>query len=134
MTITTEKLTAWNRFADFARSTALAARLAYAQGDAGRGRALLQELEQAAAAQSSALEAAGADRPQTLPSPLTVPLDKLSTEASRRYARLMREAYEAARAVDYERDYGDDGPADVLEGFAEAAGMDAYGRSGLLRE
>ncbi len=134
MNIPTEKLTAWNRFAELARNTAIAARLAYARGERDKGRKFLQDLEQAAAAASVDMEAAGADRPASLPPPVGVPLALLSTEASRRYARLMREAHAAALAVDRERGYGDDGPAMVLEGFAEAAELDAYGAVGVVRE
>lgn len=72
-------------------------------------------------------------RPQVLPPVKDVPLARLSTDASRRYARLMREAYEAAREVDRECGYGNDGPADVLEGFAEAE-LDAFGAVGVVRE
>lgn len=46
----------------------------------------------------------------------------------------MQEAYEAARAVDHERGYGSDGPADLLEGLAEEAELDAYGAVGVVRE
>ena len=66
--------------------------------------------------------------------PSFVPLELLSTEASRRYARLMREAYEVARAVDHGRGYGNDSPADLLEGLAEEAELDAYGPTGMVRE
>jgi len=134
MNIPTEKLTAWNRFAELTRNTAIAARLAYARGERDKGRKFLQDLEQAAAAASVDMEASGADRPRSLPPPAEVPLALLSTEASRRYARLMREAYAAALDVDRERGYGDDGPALVLEGFAEAAHLDAYGAVGVVRE
>lgn len=134
MNIPTEKLTAWNRFAEMTRNTAIAARLAYARGERDKGRKFLQDLEQAAAAASVDMEASGADRPRSLPPPAEVPLALLSTEASRRYARLMREAHAAALAVDVERGYGDDGPALVLEGFAEAAELDAYGAVGVVRE
>lgn len=134
MNIPTEKLTAWNRFAELARNTAIAARLAYARGERDKGKKFLQDLEQAAAAASVDMEASGADRPRTLPPPADVPLSLLDTPASRRYARLMREAYEAALAVDRERGYGDDGPALVLEGFAEGAELDAYGAVGVVRE
>lgn len=134
MNVTTDKLTGWNRFAQLARNTAIAARLAYAKGDREKGKAMLHDLEQAAAAAAASLEAAGADRPQGLPTPSPVPLALLDTPASRRYARLMREAYEAARAVDRERGFGEDGPADVLEGFAEDAELDAYGPAGAVRD
>lgn len=134
MNVPADKLTTWNRFAELARNTAIAARLAYARGDRDKGKALLKTLEEAAASASVSLEAAGADRPQSLPAPSSVPLELLSTEASRRYARLMREAYEAARAVDHERGYGEDGPADLLEGLAEDAALDAYGAVGVVRE
>ncbi len=134
MNISTEKLTAWNRFAELTRNTAIATRLAYARGDRDKGRKFLQDLEQSAAVASVDMEAAGADRPQNLPAPADVPLNLLSTEASRRYARLMREAYEAAREVDRERGYGEDGPAAVLEGFAETADLDAFGAVGMDRE
>ncbi len=130
MNISGEKLTGWNRFAELSRDTAIAARLAYARGDRDKGRLMLQDLEQAAAAASVSLEAAGADRPHGLPKPKSVPLALLDTPQSRRYARLMREAYEAAREVDHERGYGEDGPADVLEGFAEEAERDAFGAVG----
>lgn len=51
----------------------------------------------------------------------------------------MNKPYEAAREVDRERGFGSDGPADVLEGFAEEvrleeAEMDAYGAMGMGRE
>lgn len=134
MNISTEKLTAWNRFAELTRNTAIAARLAYARGERDKGRKFLQDLEQAAAAASVDMEGAGADRPRNLPPPADVPLNLLSTEASRRYARLMRDAYEAALAVDQERGYGEDGPAAVLEGFAETAELDAFGAVGVVRE
>ena len=134
MNVSNEKLTAWNRFAELARSTAIAARLAYAHGNTDQGVSMLHGLEEAAAATSVSLEAAGADRPQSLPAPMSVPLALLDTPASRKYARLMREAYEAAREVDHERGYGDDGPADVLEGFAEEAERDAFGAVGIVRE
>ncbi len=134
MNVTADKLSAWNRFAQLARNTAIAARLVYAKGDADKGRAMLRDLEEAAATASISLEAAGADRPQALPPPLAVPLALLDTPKSRRYARLMREAYDAARDVDHERGYGDDGPADVLEGFAEEAERDAFGAVGIVRE
>ena len=129
-----DKLNSWNRFAQLARNTAIAARLVYAKGEADKGRAMLRDLEEAAAAASVSLEAAGADRPQSLPAPLSVPLALMDTPKSRKYARLMREAYEAAREVDHERGYGDDGPADVLEGFAEEAERDAFGAVGIVRE
>ena len=134
MNVSTEKLTAWNRFAELARQTSISARLAFAKGEAQRGRVMLSELAEAAAAASVSMEAAGAALPSGAPQGLQVPLELLNTPASRKYARLMREAYEAAREVDHERGYGDDGPADVLEGFAEAAEMDVCGPAGLLRE
>ena len=134
MNVTNEKLTGWNRFAQLARNTAIAARLAYAKGERDKGRLMLQDLEQAAAAAAVSLEAAGADRPHGLPEAAPVPLALLDTPKSRRYAKLMREAYEAAREVDQERGYGEDGPADVLEGFAEDAERDAYGAVGIVRE
>lgn len=134
MNVTADKLSAWNRFAQLARNTAISARLVYAKGDAEKGRAMLRDLEEAAAAASVSLEAAGADRPQALPPALVVPLALLNTPKSRRYARLMREAYEAAREVDRERGYGDDGQADILEGFAEEAERDAFGAVGIVRE
>ena len=134
MNVPAEKLTTWNRFAELARNTAIAARLAYAGGDRDKGKALLKTLEEAAAAASVSLEAAGAERPLALPVASTVPLNLLSTDASRRYARLMREAYEAARAVDHERGYGNDGPADLLEGLAEEAELNAYGAVGMVKE
>ena len=134
MNITLEKLSAWNAFAQLARNTAISVRVCYARGDRQKAIQQLADLETAAAACCVSLEAAGAERPRSLPAPPSVPLALLDTPASRRYARLMREAYEAARAVDHERGYGDDGPADVLEGFAEAAEMDAYGAVGMGRE
>ncbi len=134
MNIPQDKLNGWNRFAELARNTAIAARLAYARGDRAKGRAMLADLENAAAVASVDMEAVGADRPQSLPAPVDVPLALLDTPASRKYARLMREAYEAAREVDHERGYGDDGPADILEGFAEAAELDAFGPVGVVRE
>ena len=70
----------------------------------------------------------------SLSAPPSVPLELLSTDASHRYARLMREAFEAARAVDHERGYGSDGPADMLEGLAEEAEFDAYGAVGVVQE
>ena len=66
MNVTADKLTAWNRFAELARNSAIAARLAYAKGDQGKGRAMLMEMEQAAAAASVSLDAAGADPSQGL--------------------------------------------------------------------
>jgi len=134
MNIEQDKLSAWNRFAELARNTAIAARLAYARDDWDKGKQFLKDLEHAAAAASVSMESAGADRPAPLPDPQGVPLALLDTPASRRYARLMREAYEAALAVDRERGYGSDGPAAMLEGLAEEAELDAYGAVGRVPE
>lgn len=134
MNVTLEKLTIWNQFAQLTRNTAISARVCYARGERQKAAQQLADLEAAAAACCVSLEAAGAERPRSLPAPVSVPLVLLDTPASRRYARLMREAYAAAREVDHERGYGDDGPADVLEGFAEAAEMDVFGPVGAVRE
>lgn len=80
------------------------------------------------------MERAGASPPPDMMPPPDVPLNLLSTDASRRYARLMREAYEAARESDRERGYGDDGPAEMLAGFAAAAERDAFGAVSMIRE
>ena len=61
-------------------------------------------------------------------------LGLLGTEKSQRYTRLMRDAVAAAREVDQERGYGEDGPAAVLESFAEAAELDVFGAVGVVRE
>lgn len=134
MNVPQDKLDAWNRFAELTRNTAIAARLAYARGDRDAGKQFLKDLELAAAASSVSMEGAGAGRPRSLPDPQAVPLALLDTPASRRYARLMREAHEAALAVDRERGYGDDGPAATLEGLAEEAEMQVFGPVGRVRE
>jgi hypothetical protein len=134
MNIDIDKLTAWNRFTELARNTAISARLSYAKGDWTKGRQHLVALEQAAATASVSMEAAGADRPKNLPPPTDVPLALLSTEASRRYARAVRQAYDAALEVDRERGYGNDGPASALAPLVETAELDAFGAVGMLRE
>ncbi len=134
MNIEQKKLDAWNGFAEMARNTAINARLAYARGDRTQGDQSLGALIQAAAAASVSMEAAGAQRPSSRPASKGVPLGLLSTEKSRRYAKLMRAAYEAAREMDHERGYGDDGAADFIEDLALDAEQEACGAVGLLRE
>ncbi len=63
--------------------------------------------------------------------PPDVPLELLDTPANRRLARILEEAVEAAKAVDRERGYGDDGPAGVLEMYAEQVRTEVHGPAGV---
>lgn len=91
-------------------------------------------MELAAAATSVSMEAAGAARSAGLPTPQAVPLALLDTPASRKYLDAIRAAYEAARVLDDERGYGDDGPAGNLRRLVDEAEMDVYGPPGRDRD
>ena len=121
---------------------ALAGRLKGAVGQAlrQRGRAQAEALETAAglaAQMETRLEQAGAQRPAALPTPQAVPLELLDTAANRRYARALREPWEAGLAVDRER-YGEkigtDGCAQVIEMVLADVEMEIGGPLGAVRD
>ena len=58
---------------------------------------------------------------------LEVPLELLDTPRNRRLLSALEEAHEAALAVDYERGYGDDGPAQDLEDWTYKVREEVYG-------
>ena len=61
---------------------------------------------------------------------LEVPLNLLDTPANRRLLEALREAHEAAIAVDRERGYGQDGPAQDLEDMVAKTKTEIYGAEG----
>jgi hypothetical protein len=65
---------------------------------------------------------------------LQVPLDLLDTPANRRLLAALEVAWTAAREVDYERGYGDDGPAQDLEDWVAGTKEEIYGPAGSGRE
>lgn len=97
----------------------------------------LQDLMGMAAQMETRLEQAGAERPALVAAPMTVPLALLDTPANRRYARALREAWEAGLAVDRERygeSIGTDGCAQVIEMVLADVEQEIGGPAGLVRE
>ena len=81
------------------------------------------------------LERAGADRPADTPAAVGVPLHLLDTPANRRLLTCLRDALEAARAVDTERGYGGDGgPADMYAMLLAGVETEVLGAPGLPGE
>lgn len=62
---------------------------------------------------------------------LHVPLQLLDTPANRRLLRALEEAHEAALAVDHERGYGEDGPAQDLENMVCETREEIFGPAGM---
>lgn len=91
---------------------------------------LATDLQMTAAALLSEMERAGSARPSSLPPANGVPLHLLDTPANRRLARALREAYEAAQAVDYERGYGEDGPAEHIGELLGRVEQEVFGPAG----
>jgi hypothetical protein len=61
---------------------------------------------------------------------LEVPLHLLDTTANRRYLAALVEAHRAALEVDFERGYGEDGPAQDLEDLVAEVKMEIFGPGG----
>ena len=59
-----------------------------------------------------------------------VPIHLLDTANNRRLMSLLEESYVAALAVDYERGYGHDGPAQVLADWLGTVREEIYGPTG----
>jgi hypothetical protein len=78
------------------------------------------------------LRAEGVDVTEISPtqSGLEVPLHLLDTPTNRRYLDALVEAHRAALAVDYERGYGNDGPAQDLEDLVCEVRMEIFGPGG----
>src|ERR1043166_7726730 len=75
---------------------------------------LLHDLRLVAVGSMMELEGAGAKRPDYIPEPPFVPLHLLDTTANRKYAAVLREAWQCALEVDRERGKGENGPASRL--------------------
>ena len=83
------------------------------------------------------LEQAGAEPPAGKSPTPYVPLELLDTPANRRYARALREAWEAGLAVDRERygeSIGTDGCAQVIEMVLADVEEEIGGPVGMVRE
>ena len=78
------------------------------------------------------LRAQGIDTSQISPTEagLEVPLHLLDTPANRRYLSALIEAHQCALAVDIERGYGQDGPAQDLEDLVCEVRMEVFGPGG----
>lgn len=97
----------------------------------------IEELLGLAAQLETRLERAGARRPSALPPRSRVPLELLDTPANRRYALLLRDAWEAGLAVDRERygpTIGKDGEAQIIEMVLHDVEEEVRGPVGLVRE
>ena len=85
---------------------------------------------------SRAIERAGAEPyvpevvRQLIPDPTPVPLALLDSPANRRYAALLRETWEALKAVEAERGI-DDGASEVLEDWLVEVNEEIHGPVGL---
>jgi hypothetical protein len=78
-----------------------------------------------------AMVRAGASEPRERPAPsYDVPLELLMSETSQEYARALRRAAELAEAVDKERGWFPDGPAEIVSDWAEEAEFQAFGPKG----
>lgn len=126
MTLRQDEIDRWAQFAETVRTTTLS----LAPKTVEPIQSELIRLHLAAALALSGMEEAGASTPQSLPSPESVPLHLLDTPTNRRFALRLREAYEAAREVDQERGYGDDGPADYLADLLARVEIEIYGPTG----
>lgn len=75
------------------------------------------------------LRAAGQDVTAISPTEagLDVPLHLLDTTANRRYLDALKQAHICALEVDYERGYGNDGPAQMLEDLVCEVRMEIFG-------
>lgn len=97
----------------------------------------LEDVQQLAAQLETRLDQAGAQRPAFVVTPTAVPLELLDTPANRRYALLLRDAWEAGLAVDRERygeSIGTDGCAQVIEMVLADVEEEIGGPVGLVRE
>ena len=97
----------------------------------------LEELISLAAQLETRLTQAGAERPASVSTRFTVPLELMDTPANRRYRGLLREAWEAGLAVDRERygpTIGTDGCAQIIEMVLADVEMEIGGPAGTMRE
>jgi hypothetical protein len=97
----------------------------------------LEDVMSLAAQMETRLEQVGAERPNAIASPSSVPLTLLNTPANRRYATALRDAWEAGLAVDRERygeSIGTDGCAQVIEMVLADVEQEISGPPGLIRE
>lgn len=134
MNVPQEDLDAWRVLAGRLKNVVFSARAA---GPAHR-LPLLDEAGHLAANLETRLDRAGAHVPPSVPvSRHETPLALLDTPANRRYARALREAYEAGLAVDRER-YGEtigtDGEAQVIEMVLRDKEAEVFGPVGRVRE
>jgi hypothetical protein len=74
---------------------------------------------------------AGAARAKRMSVPPDVPLNLLCSEANWRFARTLRQAYEAGRQVDNERGWDEEGPATILQMLLADVEMQVYGVCGV---
>lgn len=91
------------------------------------GEDVLSEMAEKSATLTVSLRDAGATPPIGIPSTPVVALAMLDTPASRKLARLLREAVEAAQEVDRERGYDEPVIAGHLEDMAARHEAEAFG-------
>lgn len=137
MIIAQEDLNRWRVFVEQVRNATFNVRMAVSRRDVAKANETLSELHDAAIVAGMGMEQAGAERPDSLPSPSSVRLEHLSTPANRQYLGALRAAYDAALAVDRERfgeNIGTDGCAQAIELILRDVEQECFGAVGRLRE
>lgn len=137
MNIAQDELNAWAQTCAHANARCLAAQDALRHAEGEKAQASIEEARQAVAMLWRKLERAGAESPmpafmaeQIRDRALSVPLDLLDSPANRRYARLLRETWEALKEVEQERSI-QDGASEVLEDWLVEVEEEIYGPAGV---
>lgn len=130
MNIQQEELDRWAQFVDEVRVKMPLLDTLIAQRKLPEARAMAMALHLSAASVLARMEREGAGLPDYLPAAPNVPLELLTSEKNRRFARALREAVEAAVEVDKERDWFPAGPSCLLADTLHRVEVEVYGPNG----
>jgi hypothetical protein len=136
MNVSQETLDSWPRTCERMRGVMVEVRSLLLDGNPDQAVELVEWAYIASIVLGNEIESAGGARPPRMNVPPDIPLRLLSSEANRRYARLLRQAHEAGAAVDEERGWGDTGPSQLLRMLLkdvdeQVFGPDGHGESAL---